>query len=88
MKKEKQKGEKEQKKIQFSFQNATYEVGMMAYSLDKILLPDGNLLKVTDWSETNPPEAMGLHIIGFHLSFGESRKKLAKKLCAAVAEEI
>lgn len=51
-------------KINFSFNNEDYEVGIEAYdkNLD-IQLPDGKVLAVNQWIESSPPQPEGLHVV-------------------------
>lgn len=48
--------------IQFHFESNDYEVSLRAYDLDRIVLPDGRVLDVSNWAETDPPKPLGLNV--------------------------
>ncbi len=71
--------------IRFHYDGVNYVVGMQAYDLNKIVLPDGRVLEATGWYESYPPQPDGLvevpHLFTY-LSLGE----IAHNLGAAIAQ--
>ena len=47
--------------IFFSFEEMYYTTDAEAYDLNIIVLPDGRVLEVEGWLESNPPKPAGLH---------------------------
>lgn len=50
--------------IEFEFEGTKYVVGSQAYERDRIVLPDGRVLKVVTWLESNPPQPKVLAVLG------------------------
>ena len=69
--------------ILFNFKGKRYEVGREAYDNDKIVLPDGTLIHVGNWSESSPPEPNDMYQIE-HV-FGSNPQAVAENLGAAIA---
>ena len=49
--------------IKFEFEGKHYQVDDDAYVLEKIVLPDGQLIQINGWHETKPPEPIKLYVI-------------------------
>lgn len=49
--------------IIFEFDGQRYRVPMEAYDYDFIKLPDGRVLEVDGWLESDPPQPMGLTVL-------------------------
>ncbi len=71
--------------ITFDFEGRTYTVGIEAYKLDRIVLPDGRVLEVEGWHESYPPKPKRLHNIN-HI-FTDKPEEIANFMNATVAEE-
>lgn len=77
----------EERQISFRFGGSGYVVDYEAYELGRILLPDGRLLEPNSWTNSNPPEPIGLHEVSHE--FKElGLVEIANKLDAVIAEEI
>lgn len=77
--------------IRFEYQGRKYEVEMEAYGYDKILLPDGRLLTVLKWLETNPPQPIEFKETQYFkggLPENSTIVEIANMLEAVIAEEI
>lgn len=72
--------------INFGWQGKSYTVDRTAYDADKIVLPDGTLLKVSSWQEIEPPIPMGIKEVP-HVFARSTPSDIAKNMGAVVAKE-
>lgn len=49
--------------IRFIFEGVTYIVGIEAYDVNRATLPDGRVVLLTDWLETNPPHPLVVELL-------------------------
>ncbi len=48
-------------KITFEYEGVLYTASLLAYELNRIVLPDRRILEADAWLESNPPMPNGLH---------------------------
>ncbi len=77
----------DERQISFRFDGSAYVVDYEAYELGRILLPDGCLLEPNSWTNSNPPEPIGLHEVSHEFKELEI-VEIANKLEAVIAEEV
>lgn len=71
--------------IQFRWEGLPYECPPKAYVLGKIVLPDGRVLIVESWLESNPPQPRGMHLS--EEAYTGTPEEIAEKVGGVVAEE-
>ncbi len=75
--------------IRFSYKGKNYKVGMEAYELDKILLPDGTMLAVENgWLESLPPQPSGLVKQAYQSAPNTPLESIARQFRCAIATEV
>lgn len=75
--------------ILFGYGGKLYRVGYEAYSLNRIVLPDGTVLESKDgWFESMPPTPNGPLTTVQHLFGNLTPNEIAQHLNGVVAEEI
>ena len=72
--------------ISFEFEEKRYIVRNEAYDLNRIVLPDGTLLKAGIWYESYPPQPGELQVVN-HLFKDLEPTAIAEQMNAVVAKE-
>lgn len=73
-----------EEKIVFSYKDVKYKTEPYAYVSDKIILPNGTLLMVYSWSESNPSAPLELKEVE-HNFIGLPAETIAQNFDAAMA---